>query len=469
MFTAVFQDHYGYLAVSALIALALGAAAWRLARRRQNPRGLWFAGLAATVVGVLSVTFMDSGPASGQCVINHDLVEPFRTTQGLWNLAMTVPLGFFALMATRRPLPALVGVVTFPLVIEVVQAEVDGLGRICDSADAQMNMLGGLVGLAAAMLALLKGGTVRWAGAARPSVLTALGLVLLGSGVVYPAMAFTNVDGTGLSQADGAQRQAVEQAVHEAFGDRYTFGHVYDQPCPGAPCRNVDFILLSRDKAHPEQFANGTLSWPDKTRFSVLLQDGDQPSVMGFPVAGAKPPTTDKMAFEVARAYMSERYPWGAGATVHKTYPLGDKARLGWITSWRWVDSGVLMPRTLDVRVSRSGTVSQVDVALGPERVDLEKPQLDAKRAESLVREAMTRQFAGRGQAVPGAITVKAIAIKAVRRGDVWRPTWLVVLPLEGEESAPETSVGGPADDLWRVDAVDGQVYDSADQPVKGS
>ncbi|MEV7280893.1 hypothetical protein [Streptomyces sp. NPDC093111] len=48
MFTAVFQDHYGYLAVSALIALALGAAAWRLARRRHNPRGLWLAGLAAT-------------------------------------------------------------------------------------------------------------------------------------------------------------------------------------------------------------------------------------------------------------------------------------------------------------------------------------------------------------------------------------------------------------------------------------
>ncbi|MEU7018654.1 VanZ family protein [Streptomyces sp. NPDC046385] len=468
MFTAIFQDHYGYLAVSTLIALALGAAAWLLARRRHNPRGLWFAGLAATVAGVLSVTFMGSGPANGQCVINHDLVEPFRTTQGFWNLAMTVPLGFFALMATRRPLPVLVGVVTFPLVIEVVQAEVDGLGRICDSADAQMNILGGLIGVVAAVLVLMKSRAVNWSGASKSSLFTALGLVFLGAGVVYPAMTFTNIDGTGLSQADGTQRQAVEQVVSEAFGDRYELGHVYDQPCSGAPCRNVAFTLLSRDKAHPEQFANGTLSWPDKSRFSVLLQDSDQPSVMGFPVAGAKPPTTDKMAFEVARAYMSERYPWGASATVHKTYPVGDKAQLGWITSWRWVDSDVLMPRMLDVQVSRSGTVSQVDVTLGPERVDLDTPQLDAKKAESLVREGMAKQFADRGHAMPGDMTFKAFTLKAVQRGDAWRPTWLVNISQKGQEPAPDASAGGTTD-LWRVDAVSGQVYDGADQPLKGN
>ncbi|MFJ6106046.1 VanZ family protein [Streptomyces sp. NPDC092359] len=466
MFTAIFQDHYGYLAASALVALVLGAATRLLTRRLRIPHGVWFAWLAATVTGVLSVTFMGSGPASGQCVINHDLIEPFRTTQGLWNLAMTVPLGFFAFMAARRPLPAFVGVVTFPLAIEVVQAEVDGLGRVCDSSDAQMNILGGLIGLAAAVLVLLKLGTIKWEGAAKTSLLTSLGIVILGAGVVYPSMAFTNVDGTGLSQADDKQRQAVEEVVKSAFGDRYKLGHVYDQPCAGGQCRNVAFTLLSRDKAHPEQFANGSLSWPDKNRFNVLLQDSDQPSVMGYPVAGTKAPSTEETAYEVAQAYMREHYPWGANATIHKTYAVGEKAVLGWTTSWRWVDDGVLMPRMLDVQVSRVGTVSQIDVTLGPEQLDLEKPQLDAKKAESLVREGLAKQFADRGRTAPDGMTIKAFTLKAVQREGAWRPTWLVNLSQGPQTPAVDTGTSGTAD-LWRVDAVSGQVYDGADRPVK--
>ncbi|MFF6888711.1 VanZ family protein [Streptomyces sp. NPDC012421] len=468
MFTAIFQDHYAYLAVSTLVALLLGAVAWLLARRLGSPYGVWVAGIAATVTGVLSVTFMGSGPATGQCVINHDVTEPFRTTQGLWNLAMTVPLGFFALMATRRPLPVLVGVVAFPLTIEVVQAEVDGLGRVCDSADAQMNILGGMIGLAvaAAVLVLLKHGTVKWKGAAKASLFVSLGLVLLGSGVAYPSMAFTNIDGTGLSLAGDEQRQAVEQVVEEAFGNRYELGPVYDQPCAGAACRSVAFTLLSRDKTHPEQFANGSLSWPDKDRFTVLLQDSDQPSVMGYPVSGAKPPATDKAAYEVAQAYMRERYPWAAKATVHKTYPMGEKAVLGWMTSWRWQDNGVLMPRMLDVQVSRKGTVSQVDVTRGPEQLDLAKPQVDAKKAEALVREGLDRQFAGQGRPAPSDLVVKAVVLKAVQRAEVWRPTWLVNIMQGSQTPAPDGSTNGMTD-VWRVDALDGQVYDGADRPLK--
>ncbi|MFG3194403.1 VanZ family protein [Streptomyces omiyaensis] len=466
MFTAIFQDHYAYLAVSALVAVLLGAGAWLLARRLGSPYGMWFAGLAATVAGVLGVTFMGSGPASGQCVINHDLTEPFRTTQGLWNLAMTVPLGFFALMATRRPLPVLVGVVGFPLAIEVVQAEVDGLGRVCDSSDAQMNILGGVIGLAAAVLVLLKPGTVEWQGAAKASLFAALGLALLGAGVVYPSMAFTNIDGTGLSQAGGEQRQAVEQVVQEAFGDHYELGSVYDQPCVGAACRNVIFTLLSKDKNHPEQFANGSLSWPDKDRFNILLQDSDQPSGMGYPVAGVKPPTTDKAAYEVAQAYMRQHYPWGANATVHETYPIGERAVLGWMTSWRWTDDDVLMPRMLDVQVSRKGTVSQVDVTQGPERLDLEKPQVDAKKAESLARDGMAAQLAEQGRTLPSDLVFKTGALKAVQRDGAWRPTWLVNISQGNQEPAPDGSTSGMTD-LWRVDAVSAQVYDGADQPLK--
>ncbi|MFI1660446.1 hypothetical protein ACH4ZU_36875 [Streptomyces sp. NPDC020472] len=146
---------------------------------------------------------------------------------------------------------------------------------------------------------------------------------------------------------------------------------------------------------------------------------------------------------------------------------MGEKAELGWITSWRWVDDDVLMPRMLDVQVSRLGTVSQVDVSRGPERLDLEQPQLDAKKAESLVREGLAKQLAGRGRTTPDDLTIKAFTLKAVQREGIWRPAWLVNI-AQGSQPMPTpgTPTSGMAE-LWQVDAVNGQVYDGADQPLK--
>ncbi|MGW0121882.1 VanZ family protein [Streptomyces sp. NPDC003327] len=467
MFTAIFQDRYVYLGACILTSLVLGAVVWLLCRRVGNPDGMWFAGLSATAAGVLGVTFMGSGPASGQCIINHDIAEPFRTSQGLLNLAMTVPLGFFALMAVKRPLPAIVGVVTFPLAIEFTQAEVNGLGRVCDSADAQMNILGGLVGLGLAALVLRQRDSIQWNGAAKESLIAALAILLLGTGVAKPAVAFTHLDGTGLSAADQGQRQAVQEAVREAFGEHYELGSVHDQPCVGAPCRNVVFTLLSRDKKHPEAFANGTLSWPDKNRFNVLLKDSDRPSVMGYPVSGSQKPTTKEDAFQIARAYMGKHYPWGGDAIAHETHPVGDKAQLGWITGWRWIDKGVLMPRMLDVQVDKLGQVSQVNVTLGPKRLNIETAKLDAKQAESLVRDAIGSQFAGQGP-VPDDLQLKAFTLKAVERKGTWRPTWFVSISA-GTHTHPSGSEPGQqgTSDVWRVDALNGDLYDSADQPVR--
>lgn len=464
MFTAIFQHHYGYLAVCMLAALVLGGAAWLLSRRLGNPHGVWWAGLVGTLTGMLGVTFMGSGPASGQCAINHDLAQPFQTIQGLWNLAMTVPLGLFALLALRRPLPALVGVIALPLAIEFTQAAVNGLGRVCDSADAEMNILGGLAGLAVAALALAKRGSLDWQAGAKASLIASAVLLALGSGVARPAVTFAHVDGTGLSVANSQQQQAVERAVKEAFGDRYELGRVDDQPCVGAPCRNVIFVLLSRDKGHPEAFGSGSLSWPDKKHLNVLLEDSDRPSVMGYPVAGAKAPSNEQEAYQVARSYMRERYPWAQDAVEHKTYPVGEKAELGWMTSWRWVNDDVLMPRMLDVQVDRVGHVSQVDVTLGPTHLKLEKAKLDAGQAEKAVREVMAAQLRAGGGSVPDELQVTAFTLKAVEREGTWRPEWLVSVSIGAEEQEADPLASA---DLWRVDAVSGQVYDGTDAPVK--
>ncbi|KOG23540.1 MULTISPECIES: VanZ family protein [Streptomyces] len=459
MFSAIFQDHYAYLTGCALAAFALGGAAWWVAHRLGSPHGRWWAGFAATLTAMIGVTFMGSGPASGQCIINHNPIEPFRATQGLWNLAMTVPLGFFAMLASRRPLPTLVGVIALPLAIEFIQGSVDGLGRVCDSADAEMNILGGIAGAAVAALVLARNGRVNWRAGVKAALIVSAGLLVIGVGVARPAVSFTHVDGTGLSAADSAQRKAVEEVVQEAFGDRYILGHVYDQPCVGAPCANVVFNLLSRDKAHPDVFGSGTLSWPDKKRLNILLEDSDRPTVMGFPVPGAKAPSSKEEAYEATQLYMRSHYPWARDAVAHETYPIGEKAELGWMTGWRWTNNGVLMPRMLDVQVDKLGRVSQINVVLGPTRLDLEKSKLNAKQAEQAVRDALTARAGGRG--LPDDLRLNAFTLKAVERDGKWRSEWLVNLAVgeEGQQAAPPASGAG---DMWWVDSVSGEVYDSA-------
>ncbi|MGW4730867.1 VanZ family protein [Streptomyces shenzhenensis] len=464
MYDAVFQNHSGYLAACVPAALVLGGAAWLLARRLGSPHGVWWFWLVGALTGILGVTFMDGGPARRTCVINHDLAEPFHTTQGLWNLAMTVPVGCFALFAVRRLLPVLVGVVVLPLAIEFTQATVDGLGRVCDSADAEMNILGGLAGLAIAAAVLATRGPVDWRTGVKSSLIASAAFLTLGAGVARPMVTFQHVAGSGLSEANSGQRQAVRHAVKEAFGDRYKLGYIYEQPCVGAPCINVIFNLLSRDKGHPDEFASGSLSWPDKKHLNVLLEDSDRPSVMGFPVVGAQEPSTKQEAYAVAELYMRERYPWAAGAGVHRTYPVAEGAKPGWITSWRWLDGDVLMPRMLDVQVGRTGHIARVDVTLGPTQLTLEKAKLEAGQAEKAVRKALAAQVRARGGSVPDMLQTKAFTLKAAERGDTWRPEWLVSVSPSGAEQPADPLA--PGADTWRVDAVSGQVYDGGDTPV---
>ncbi|MFI2431613.1 VanZ family protein [Streptomyces sp. NPDC018693] len=459
MFAAVFQHHYGYLAVCTLIALVAAGAAWLVSRRLGGPHALWWGGLAATVTGVFGVTFMDSGPASGRCVINHDLAEPFHTTQGLWNLALTVPLGLFALLALRRPLPALVGVVSLPLVIEFIQARVDGLGRVCDSADAEMNILGGLVGLAAAAVLLAVRGVLDWRAGAKGALVASLALLVLGAGGARPLLTLTHVDGTGLSPADSAQRQAVERAVREAFGDRYRSEQVYEQPCPDSPCgsRTVVFNVLSGDGDHPEVFGFGSLSWPGAEHLNIGL---------AHPVTGARPPSTQEEAYRVALSYMRGHYPWAQGATEHRTSPAGENAQEGWTTSWRWRAEGVLMPRALSVWVDRAGRVAQVDVTRGPTQLRLKPAEVDAAQAEKAVRDAMRAQAEAHGGRVPDALELKAVTLKALDRDGTWRAHWLVSVSMDGPAQAVDPLVPGQAD-LWQVDAGNGRAYDGTGTPVQ--
>lgn len=465
MFTAIFQHEVGYLAACILIALILGGGAWALARRLGTPYGLWWSGLVFTVTGVVGVTFMDGGRASGACVLNHQFAEPFYTTQGVWNLAMMVPVGSFALMAVRRPLPILVGVVALPLGIEFIQATVDGLGRVCDSSDAEMNIIGGLVGLAVAATVLMVRRSLDWQAGLKGGLIASVALVVLGAGVVRPMLDFTNVDGTGLSDASSDQKRAVENAVKEAFGGRYEIGQLYEQPCVDLPCKNVIFNLHSREKGHSEAFGNGSLSWPDRKHLNVLLEDSDRPTVMGYPVTGTKAPSTAEEANRVAQSYARQHYPWAKDANVQETFAMGEKAELGWMTNWRWTHSGVLMPRMLDVQVDRAGHVSQIDVTLGPTDVPLPKAKLNAKQAENAVVKAVAARRRANGT-TDVTLQAKAFTVKAVEQDGTWAPHWLVNVTRGAEEQGSDTQLSNPGE-TYRVNAVNGQVYDFGGASMK--
>ncbi|MEU6393017.1 VanZ family protein [Streptomyces sp. NPDC046939] len=459
MFSAIFQHHVGYLAACVVLGLMVAAAAWAVANKCGNPRGPWWSGLAFTLTGVLGVTFMGGGRASGVCVLNHQFSEPFHTTQGLWNLAMMVPVGAFALLAVRRPLPVLLGVIALPLAIEITQATVNGLGRVCDSSDAEMNILGGLLGLAVVAVLLDRRRPLAWQAGARGTLISSVAFLVLISGVARSMLDFTNVDGSSLRAANSEQERAVEAAVAEAFGDRYEIGQLNEQPCVDAPCTNIIFILHSREAGHTDDFGSGSLSWPDKKHLNVQVEDSDRPGVMGYPVEGARAPSSEQAASAVAKQYARAKYPWVSGASTTETSPVGEKAERGWMTSWRWTYNDILMPRTLDVQVDRAGRVSQVDVTLGPTRAEVRDAKLESRQAEKAVTEVVTEQLRANGT-IGAEFTTKAITLKAFERDGKWEPHWLVNVMESPNGKSEEASEPAPVE-TYRVNALTGQVYDS--------
>nr|WP_202516614.1 VanZ family protein [Streptomyces sp. SID161] len=453
------------MAACTLTALTLGGTAWALARRVGNTRGVWWSGLTFSLTGVFGVTFMGAGRASGVCALNHRFAEPFHTTQGLWNLAMMVPVGALALLAVRRILPVLVGLVVLPLSIEVTQAAVEGLGRVCDSSDAEMNIVGGLVGLALAGAVLSVRRSLDWQAGLKGALIASTAFLLLGAGVVRPMLEFTNADGTGLSGVDSAQKRAVEIALKEAFGNRYEIGQLYEQPCGNLPCKNIVFSLHSREEGHREAFGNGSLSWPDRKHLNVLLEDSDHPTIMGYPVTGAKAPSTGQDASRVAQTYARRQYPWVNDANVQRTYAMGERAELGWITNWRWTHNGILMPRMLDVQVDRTGHVSQIDVTLGPAHVEMPKARLDAEQAERAVRKAVATRLRTNGGS-SAAFRAQAVTVKALDQDGVWAPHWLVNVTWGTKGQGADSQESDRAA-MYRVNAISGQVYDSGGTPIE--
>jgi hypothetical protein len=125
---------------------------------------------AVTVFGLLAsaglITVATLTPAStsyfvgGDCVLDQvtlpslsDLLSPNETSL---NVVLFVPLGIACTLLRRWPSVAVAALVSagYPIMIELAQHQLAGLGRVCSSADVVNNLTGLIIGLAVGVAVL---------------------------------------------------------------------------------------------------------------------------------------------------------------------------------------------------------------------------------------------------------------------------------------------------------------------------
>ncbi|WP_405589975.1 VanZ family protein [Streptomyces sp. NBC_01190] len=353
-----------------------------------------------------------------RCVVNHDLMQPFHTNQGLLNLVLFVPVGLFAALALRALAPVLGLTILLPVVTELTQSLVPAVGRLCDTSDVEMNALGGLAGAAIGWLLLrLTRRPLPDAGAGARRTAQVSGVVLAVVAVLWASLITQiPVDATSLQLASGKEKAAAEKAIHEAFGNRYTIVNVQVQPgSNGAP---TQLLITLKDG-----FA--TLSWPDTTQLLASLESSTTVTQASFPVTGfTSAPRRPQDALPIASRYARDHFPWGLKNAQPRTYPVGDSAQFGWVVSWRRRDAnGVLMPMRLDVQIDTGGRVSQLLVRHVDDPTSL--PPIKVSNAKAAATALATAE-----KTLPGGThaSVADSELLAVQRGDQWRVQWLFAI-----------------------------------------
>lgn len=417
MFSAIFNDQAGFIATALTAAFLVAALCFWFAHR-SGKRPWSHAAFGASIAAEVALTlFLPSGAAVAEarhvCVINRNYAEPFATQQGLLNLLLFVPIGFFGLMALRSLLPVVAGTILLSLSTELLQTLVPGVNRGCDSSDLEMNALGGLVGIAIAWAALhlTKHPISPLRRHARP---TAVGsaIVLVGAGIAAAVwITPVAVDATSLQFTGDEEKAAAQRAVRQAFGDHYKISNVQLQT---GVDDNPDTLLIALDKGSAE------LSWPDASQLNVSLENSSQTTSASFPVPGTgQQKITGEDALPIAGRYAQEHYPHELRGAEPHVYPVGDRAELGWIVSWRRRNSaGVLMPVRLDVQINTAGRVSQLLVRSIDDPASLPKPTVDKKAAQSTALKALH-------QPTGHEVRVAESELLAVQREGEWRSQWL--------------------------------------------
>ncbi|MFI8826356.1 VanZ family protein [Streptomyces sp. NPDC053431] len=438
MLYAVFNGHGMFVVLATLLSATVGFVVYKQSpsgTERRALKGLF----GASVTAVVSLTLWSTGSPIRQprvCVVNRDLVEPFTTDQGLLNAGLFLPIGLLGALATRKVVGTIAFGIVLTLAIETLQGSLTFLGRGCDTSDLLMNSLGVAVGaLAGWLITTFEKPRANFlhpwrARSAYAAVSTVAGLALVWGLAIEPQP----VDQTlGIGRASSAQEEAIQAAVDDAFDGHYEVSRVDFASGPDG----TGTVMA--------QFVGGgsaELRWPDRETFHAYLDMSSTGETSGYPLPGSNAaPGNEQQAQAVAQTYAARHAAWGLKDAQPKTTKVGDKAELGWMTSWRRFDrNGVLMPMRLDIQVDRVGRVSQLIMTSTPD------PRISAPRIskEDAVTAVLTAHKLDEGT-LPRADV--AAALLATKNNGAWIPVWRIEVP-------------GKQPITGSVDAVTGTVID---------
>ncbi|WP_405987318.1 VanZ family protein [Streptomyces sp. NBC_00872] len=402
----------------------------------------------SSVVSLVALTMWTTGGGTGisECVVNKDVMEPFRTIQGRLNAGMFVPFGLFGVMATRRPAVTLGLGLLLSAGIETMQGTVSLVGRLCDTSDLVANSAGVVVGvlIGAALNGLgkdqqpLSGRSTRGA-----MVAVGLGAVVLGGAwglFVSPRVVERTVSDIGASQA---QEEAIASAVRHTFGNEYAVGSVQFTPGEDGQAGTI-MASLARTGSGGDGVAE--LKWPGKEEFNVNLipsrvEEGHGYSVDGIPARADKKEDAERMATKYAERHAS----WGLDNSEITVEPVDQDQDSGWMVSWRRWNGKVLLPMRLDVLIEPSGKLTDLMTRNIP---DPELPPV--KRSEKEAWNSLEEHFSLKGEKFER----MEPALLAQQRDGSWRVNWLLALKTEKTYYSAT------------VDATTGRMYTPEERPV---
>ncbi|WP_411154107.1 VanZ family protein [Streptomyces sp. Iso 434] len=329
------------------------------------------------------------------------------------NIAMFAPIGFFATAATRSPLISLAGGAALSMATEFAQATI--FGRNCDSNDFAANSIGALigVGLFCAVSALSRRRSPLWKSGMKPAAVLVVAAAVTAGVAINTVITPVALDDSSMQISSPAQEQAARDAMRRAFDEHVDIDKVALSPgMDGAQ----DQLIIS--------FPNGLaqLSWPGRNEFSALLEPESDPGENSFALdPPASPPKRDRGAQEIATKYAEDRYPRQLKGATAKTFPVGKGAEFGWITSWRTIQDGVLMPSRLDVQVNRAGRISQLILREFSEDYEMPGDRIAKEAAMDAVEEEL-------------GIRPDAASEHLLKKDGQYQPVWVVAIEHSADD-----------------------------------
>ncbi|WP_182659974.1 VanZ family protein [Streptomyces calidiresistens] len=332
--------------------------------------------------------------------MNQQFHHSITTLQGVLNVGMFMPVGFFTLLATRNFLLSAAGPAVLSFAIEITQGVAPFIARACDTTDWVSNSLGGALGafLAYGYLRIRGVTAIGLPGARDKRIGLTLVAVVAGFGIVGRLTLmplFT--DATGVWAADDDMREAAREKAESVFGEGVVMSRVHHLPGVGGPPDTVTFNA---------EGANFSMEWPDTRRFQMYIgpwQKEFEKELSFFAVEGfPREPTNENDARKIAEKFASDHFPWALRESDVEVYPMDESGQLGWMVNWRRYRDEILMPMRFDVQVDSKGYIAQFIAADidDPESELLPPVRITEEQARNAVLEESFEARLGEGEMI---------------------------------------------------------------------